>query len=159
MSQGTDLWKKAKQLIPGGNQLLSKRPEMFLPNQWPSYFKSAKGVSVWDLDNQKFTDMSIMGMGTCVLGYANGRVNKAVIQAITAGSMATLNSYEEVELAEKLIKIHPWAEQAKFARTGGEACAIAVRIARTLEKIKSLSVDIMAGTIGIFQPTYLTRKT
>ena len=130
MNSGIKLWNKAKKLIPGGNQLLSKRSEMFLPNQWPSYYKKAKGVEVWDLDNQRYIDMSIMGIGACVLGYANVEVNNAVKKAIDSGNMCTLNCYEEVELVEKLIVLHPWAGMARFARTGGEACAIAVRIAR-----------------------------
>jgi len=128
--KGIQLWNKAKKLIPGGSQLLSKRSEMFLPNQWPSYFKKAKGIEVWDLDGNKYIDMSTMALGSCVLGYADSDVNKAVKKAIDEGSMCTLNSPEEVELAELLYKLHPWAGMARFARTGGEAMAIAVRIAR-----------------------------
>jgi len=130
MKSGIRLWNKAKKLIPGGNQLLSKRVEMFLPNQWPAYYRKAKGVEVWDLDNKHYIDMSIMGIGTCILGYANNDVNKIVNKAIKSGSMCTLNCYEEVELAEKLVELHPWSDMVRFARTGGEACAIAVRIAR-----------------------------
>lgn len=128
--KGINLWNRAKKIIPGGTQLLSKRSEMFLPDQWPSYFKKAKGCEVWDLDGNKYIDMYSMGIGSCVLGYADPDVNKAVKKAIDSGSMCTLNSPEEVELAELLIKLHPWAERARFARTGGEAMAIAVRIAR-----------------------------
>lgn len=130
ISKGVDLWNEAKQLIPGGNQLLSKRSEMFLPGRWPGYFKKAKGCELWDLDNKHYYDMSIMGIGTCVLGYANDEVNAAVKRAIDDGNMATLNSYEEVELARTLIELHPWADMVRYAKTGGEACAIAVRIAR-----------------------------
>ena len=129
-SKGAALWDKAKTLIPGGNQLLSKRAEMFLPGQWPAYYEKAKGVDVWDLDGRRLTDMSIMGIGTCILGYADDAVNQAVKRAIDQGSMCTLNCPEEVALAEKLIELHPWAGMARFARTGGEACTIAVRIAR-----------------------------
>ncbi len=128
--KGIALWNKAKKLIPGGSQLLSKRSEMFLPNQWPSYYKKAKGVEIWDLDGNKFIDMSIMGVGACTLGYADEDVNNAVKSLINNGSMATLNSPEEVELAELLIKLHPWAGSVRYARTGGESMAIAVRIAR-----------------------------
>ncbi len=123
------LWKKAKAIIPGGGQLLSKRSEQFLPEQWPSYFKKAKGVEVWDLDGNKYID-TWAGVGTCILGYSDPDVNRAVKKAIDNGSMSTLNCEEEVELAELLIKLHPWAEQARFSRSGGEAMAIAVRIAR-----------------------------
>lgn len=127
---GQKLWKKAKQLIPGGNQLLSKRAEMFLPDQWPAYYSKAKGCEVWDLDGKKYIDMSIMGVGSCILGYADADVNKAVKKAVDNGSMSTLNAPEEVELAELLCKIHPWAEMVRYSRTGGEAMAIAERIAR-----------------------------
>ena len=130
MYKGQKLWKKAKKIIPGGNQLLSKRSEMFLPNHWPSYYKKAKGCSIWDLDNKKYYDFAGMGVTSCVLGYADNFVDTRVNQAIKKGSMGTLNSFEEVRLAEKLIKIHPWAEMVKFAKTGGEACTVAVRIAR-----------------------------
>lgn len=129
-SNGKTLWKKAKQIIPGGSQLLSKRSEMFLPDQWPSYFKKAKGIEIWDMDNNKFIDMSLMGVGACILGYADPDVNKAVKDAVDAGSMTTLNCPEEVNLAELLIKLNPWADMVRYAKTGGEAMAVAVRIAR-----------------------------
>jgi len=128
--KGQELWVKAKTLIPTGNQLLSKRIERYLPENWPSYYKKAKGCKVWDLNSNKYYDFAQMGVGSCVLGYANYYVNKSVKKAISDGSMATLNSYEEVELAEKLVSLHPWADMARFSRTGGEACSIAVRIAR-----------------------------
>jgi len=130
MNKGQILYKKAKKFIPGGNQLLSKRPEMFLPNHWPAYYKKVKGCEVWDLDDNRYIDMSIMGIGTCSLGYANPEVNKAVKMAIEKGSFSTLNAYEEVELAEKLIDLHPYMEMVRFGRSGGEANAISVRIAR-----------------------------
>lgn len=128
--RGQELYKRAKQLIPGGTQLLSKRPEMFLPEQWPAYYSRAKGVSVWDLDGRELIDMSLMGIGACVLGYADDDVDAAARAAIGAGVMCTLNAPEEVELAELLCELHPWAEMVRYARTGGEAMAIAVRLAR-----------------------------
>lgn len=130
MGTGQKLWRRAKQIIPGGNMLLSKRPEMFLPDQWPAYFSKSKGCTVWDLDHNKYTDMSIMGIGTNILGYANEEVDKAVIDTVNKGNMSTLNCPEEVYLAEKLIEMHPWADMVRFARSGGEANAIAIRIAR-----------------------------
>ena len=130
MHSGQKLWNKAKEIIPGGNMLLSKRPEMFLPDKWPSYFSKAKGCSVWDLDGRELIDMSIMGIGTNLLGYGNEEVDEAVRRTINLGNMSTLNCPEEVFLAEKLIELHPWAEMARFARSGGEANAIAIRIAR-----------------------------
>jgi glutamate-1-semialdehyde aminotransferase len=129
-SKGQKLWEKAKTIIPGGNQLLSKRSEKFLPGLWPTYYTKAKGCEVWDLDGNHYYDFAQMGVGSCVLGYADDDVDATVIKVIQNGSMCTLNCPEEVELAEKLISLHPWAEMVRFARTGGEACAIAIRIAR-----------------------------
>ncbi len=128
--KGQRLWNKAKTLIPGGNQLLSKRAERFLPDLWPAYYSKAKGDYIWDLDGRKYLDFSIMAVGACALGYADPDVNKAVKEAVDRGNNTTLNVPEEVELAELLIKIHPWAEMVRYARTGGESMAIAARIAR-----------------------------
>lgn len=130
MNSGTKLWAEAKKIIPGGNQLLSKRSERFLPGLWPAYYTKAKGCNVWDLDNNKYIDFAQMGVGACILGYADDDVNTAVINAINNGSMSTLNCFEEVKLAEKLIELHTWADMVRFSRTGGEACSIAIRIAR-----------------------------
>jgi len=127
---GQKLYKKAKKIIPGGTQLLSKRPELFLPNLWPSYYSKSKGYHIWDLDNNKFTDMSIMGVGANSLGYCNNAVDKEVLLTVKKGSMSTLNCPEEVKLAEKLIELHDWADMVRFARSGGEANSIAIRIAR-----------------------------
>ncbi|MBT6937986.1 MAG: aminotransferase class III-fold pyridoxal phosphate-dependent enzyme [Candidatus Marinimicrobia bacterium] len=131
---GQLLYKKAKKLIPGGTQLLSKRPEMFAPEVWPAFYSKAKGCNVWDLDNNKFIDMSIMGIGANILGYADDDVDNAVIEAIKNGSASSLNCPEEVELAELLIELHPWADMVRYTRSGGEACAIAIRIARAHTK-------------------------
>ncbi len=130
MRKGQELYKKAKTLIPGGNMLLSKRPEMFLPDNWPSYFSKAKGCKIWDLDNQELLDMTIMGIGTNTLGYGHDAVDSAVLDTVRKGNMSTLSCPEEVCLAEKLIEINPWAHMVRFARSGGEANSIAIRIAR-----------------------------
>ena len=130
INTGQKLWKRAKKAIPGGNMLLSKRPEMFLPNQWPTYFSKAKGCKVWDLDGNEYIDMSIMSIGTNILGYGHPEVDEAVMKTVQLGNMSTLNCPEEVYLAEKLIELHKWSDMVRFARSGGEANAIAIRIAR-----------------------------
>ena len=123
-------WEKAKKFISGQNSMISKHPNLYSPSLWPTYFKRAKGCMVWSLDNKKFFDLSIMSAGTNILGYANDAINKSVISSLKNGNISTLNSFEEVLLAEKLISINPWAEKVLFSRTGGEANAIAVRLAR-----------------------------
>lgn len=130
MGKGQELYIRAKKIIPGGTQLLSKRPEMFLPDQWPAYYSKADGCEVWDLDGNHYYDFAQMGVGSCTLGYNNPVVSKAVKYAIDNGAMCTLNSYEEVELAEKLISLNSWGDMVRFARTGGEINNIAIRIAR-----------------------------
>ena len=123
-------YREAKTIFPGGTQLLSKRPELFAPDQWPAYYEEARGCEVIDTEGRKFIDRSTGGILACILGYADPDVNAAVIRRVQAGSMSTLQTFDEVELAKKLIAIHPWSAMARFTRTGGEAMAVAVRTAR-----------------------------
>ena len=127
---GQQLYRKAKTIIPGGTQLYGKRQEMFAPEQWPTYFTKAQGVEVEDLDGRRYLDMCTCGIGATVLGYADPDVTQAVLERIPQGVMCMLNPPEEVELAELLLEIHPWAEKVRFGRLGGETMSIAVRIAR-----------------------------
>ena len=127
---GQALYDRARQLIPGGTQLLSKRPEMFLPGEWPAYYSKASGAETWDLDGNRYIDVTHFGVGACVLGFADPDVDAAVVRAIASGSMSTLNCPEEVELGELLIDLHPWAEMVRYGRCGGEAMAVAIRLAR-----------------------------
>ena len=130
MSKGQNLWTEAKEIIPSGNMLLSKNPDLFLPKLWPSYYKKSKGIEIEDLDGNTFKDFSLMSVGACSLGYGNEEVDEAVKEVVSKGVMSSLNCPEEVELAKRLISINDWASQVRFARTGGEANAISIRIAR-----------------------------
>ena len=130
MSSGQKMWRRAKRVIPGGNMLLSKRPEMFLPDNWPAYFSKTSGCKVWDLDDNEFLDLTLMGIGTNLLGYSHHEVDEAVASILSKGNMSTLNCPEEVLLAERLVDLNPWSDMARFARSGGEANAIAIRLAR-----------------------------
>ena len=124
-------YQYAKKIIPGGTQLFSKRPEMLAPNEWPAYAEQAKGCEIFDTSGNRYIDMSFNGILACILGYSDPDVNNAVIRRVNMGSMSTLSSYDEVKLAELLLEIHPWAEMARFTRTGGESTSVAVRIARS----------------------------
>ena len=139
LSSGQKLWHEAKRYIAGGNMLFSKRPDVFLPENWPSYFKKTKGCKVTDLDNKTYFDISNMSVGTNSLGYSHREVDNAVKKIVKKGNMSTLNCPEEVYLAEKLIKIHPWADKVRFARTGGEANSIAIRLARASTKKNNIA--------------------
>ncbi len=127
---GQQLYQRARRRIPGGAQLLGKCPEQYLPGGWPAYYRKAEGCTVWDLDDRPYADFTSNGIGTCLLGYADPVVNAAVTDVISRGSMCTLNCPAEVDLADQLCAIHPWASKVRYARTGGEAMSIAVRIAR-----------------------------
>lgn len=128
---GQMLYEKAKNIIPGGTQLLSKRPEMFLPKLWPAYYRKANGIEVVTLDGIKLLDFSYMGIGSCILGYCDVDVNSEVHNSIDRGNMTTLNCPSEIKLTKLLCKLHPWADMARYTRSGGEACAVAIRISRT----------------------------
>jgi glutamate-1-semialdehyde aminotransferase len=132
--KGYKLFKYAKTLIPGGSQLFGKRAELYAPGLWPSYYKSAKGCEITDLDGKKYLDFTMVGTGTSVLGYANKFVNSAVNFAIKNCSITTLNNKEELKLAEMLIKLHPKMGMVRYARSGGEILSIAIRIARAHTK-------------------------
>jgi len=124
------VYTEAKQIIPGGTQLLSKRPEMFAPDQWPAYYREAHGCEVIDIEGNRYVDMSLGGILSCILGYADPDVNAAVIRRVNLGSMSTLQTTDEVELSKLLLQIHPWASAVRLTRSGGESMAVAVRIAR-----------------------------
>ncbi|MEK7613222.1 MAG: aminotransferase class III-fold pyridoxal phosphate-dependent enzyme [Patescibacteria group bacterium] len=157
-NSGQKLWKRAKKIIPGGGQLLSKRAEMFAPGVWPAYYSRAKGATIWDLDGKKYTDFSLMGVGANMLGYANPDVDNAVIAAIKHGSMSTLNTPKEVELAELLLRLHPWADMVRYARTGGESMAIAARIARAYSGRDTIAFCGYHGWADWYLATNLQKK-
>ena len=104
---------RAKLVIPGMSQFLSKRPDMWSLGVWPGYFSKAKGCKIWDLDGKKYIDMSIMGIGTNILGYGHPEVDEAVRSVVDQGNMSTFNCPEEVYLAERLVELHPWAEMVR----------------------------------------------
>lgn len=140
IQKNNSLYSRAKKLIPGGTHLFSKKPEIFLPNGWPTYFDRTEGCFIWDLQGEKYTDTCLMGVGTNSLGYSNYHVDSSVKEVVSKGNMSTLNCPEEVYLAEKLCEMHPWAGLVRFTRTGGEAMAVAVRIARANHHNSNIAV-------------------
>ena len=140
MSENTKLWKRTKEKILGGTMLFSKRPQNFLPEKWPPFYSKAKKCYIWDLQKKKYLDVSLMGIGTNILGYSNELINNKVIKAVKSSNMSTLNCFEFTELTEKLLSMHPWFGKAKFAKTGSEANTIALRIARCSAKSQNVAV-------------------
>ena len=158
MNKGQKLLKKAKKIIPGGNQLLSKRSEIFLTDYWPNYYKKAKDCKIWDLDNKMYYDFAGMGVTSCVLGYSDNDINSAIIEGLKKSSMTTLNAPEEVELAKRLLKIHRWAKMAKFCKSGGEACMVAIRIARAFSRNQNIAFCGYHGWHDWYLATNMQKK-
>ncbi len=151
---GQALWKRAKHVIPGGNMLLSKRSEMHLPEGWPADHSRAKGCHVWDLDDNEYIDVGLMGVGTNILGYGHPVVDDEVRRVVDCGNLSTLNCPEEVYLAERLVDMHPWSDMVRLPRSGGEACSIAVRIGPPRAASRRWpSADTTDGTIGTSRRT------
>jgi glutamate-1-semialdehyde 2,1-aminomutase len=151
-------WLKVKENILNGSLLLSKKPNQYLPGGWPTFYKRSKKCFVWDNSNKKYLDFSLMGIGTNILGYSNNRINKKVIDCLNNGNSSTLNSNFDYELSKKLLKIHPWAKVATFARTGGEINAVAVRVARAYSKKDEVAICGYHGWHDWYISTNLTNK-
>lgn len=126
---GAELWQRARAAISGGTGLLSKRAEMFDAKSWPAYFSRCAGADVWDLNDRRYVDFA-GGVGAILLGYADPDVTGAVQRRLALGTYCTLVNPQEVALAEKLLALHPWAGKVRYARGGGDAMNMAVRIAR-----------------------------
>jgi glutamate-1-semialdehyde 2,1-aminomutase len=124
-----DLYRRALELIPGATQLVSRRPSRFAQGVSPVYASRAQGARFWDVDGNEYIDW-VSGIGAIILGYADPVVDEAVRQQIAAGTIYSINHELELELAEELVRMIPCAEMVRYAKCGGEACAIAVRIAR-----------------------------
>lgn len=123
------LFQRALELIPGGTQLISRRPSRFASGVSPVYAVKAKGARFWDVDGFEYIDW-VSGIGAIILGYADPVVDDAVHEQIRSGTMYSVNHELEIELAEELVRSIPCAEMVRYAKCGGEACAMAVRIAR-----------------------------
>ena len=128
-SRGPELWSRAKQSISCGTGLMAKRATSFDPVEWPSYYSRCSGANIWDSQGRRFTDFT-GGVGAILLGHSDEEVNRAVHRRVSQGSYCSLVSPDEPALAEHLLGLHPWAAKVRFARGGGAALSLAVRIAR-----------------------------
>lgn len=127
--QSMSRYARALELIPGGTQLVSRRPNRVAYGVSPIYAARAQGARFWDVDGFEYIDW-ISGIGSILLGYADPVVDAAVKQQIDRGLGYSVNHELEIELAEELCRCFPSAEMVRYAKCGGEACAMAVRIAR-----------------------------
>ncbi|NKB67161.1 MAG: aminotransferase class III-fold pyridoxal phosphate-dependent enzyme [Candidatus Latescibacteria bacterium] len=123
------LYERAKKLIPGTSQLISRRPRRAALGVSPIYAERAKGCRIWDIDGNEYVDW-FSAVGPIILGYADEVVDRAVKEQIDKGSVYSIIHESAVQLAEELVRLIPSAEMVRFAKGGGEACTVAVRIAR-----------------------------
>ncbi len=128
-NRGYALYQEALERIPGGTQLISRRPQLYSPGLTPPYVSRGKGARFWDLDGNAYLDL-MMCVGASILGYADDAVDAAVVAQIRNGTAFSVSSPLEVELARELAAVIPCAEMVRYCKGGGEANAIAVRIAR-----------------------------
>jgi glutamate-1-semialdehyde-2,1-aminomutase len=129
LDKSLELYEKAVQIIPGGSQTNSKRPEGYAPGAFPIYLDRGKGCRVWDVDGNKYIDY-IMALGPVNLGYAYPRVNDAVREQLEKATIMNLLHPLEVELAQEITKAVPCAEMVRFMKSGAEATSACVRVAR-----------------------------
>lgn len=129
VARSMELYRRAVELIPGGTQLVSRRPTRYAHGVSPVYAAHAKGARFWDVDGHEYIDWA-SGIGAIILGYCDPIVDDAVRGQIDRGVNFSINCELEVELAEELTRTIPCAEMVRYTKCGGEACAVAVRIAR-----------------------------
>lgn len=128
-----DWTTRARAVLPTGASTGSKRPEALYGGAdatGPTHFFQAVGCRVTDVDGNEYLDCT-MSLGSVALGYAEPNVIRAVVDAVAAGNVSALSSYREVDVAERLCGVIPCADRVQFLKTGAEAIAAAVRLART----------------------------
>ena len=129
VSRSLDLYEQAGELIPGWTQLISRRADQFAHGASPIYAQRAKGSRFIDVDENEYIDW-VSAVGAIILGHADEVVDAAVKEQIDRSSLFSANSPLELELAEELNATIPSSQMVRYAKGGGDACAVAVRIAR-----------------------------
>jgi glutamate-1-semialdehyde 2,1-aminomutase len=129
VQRSMEIYQRAVRLIPGVTQLISRRPTRAAFGVSPIYAERAKGCRIWDVDGNEYVDW-YSGIGPIILGYADEVVDRAVKEQIDRGTVFSIVQESGVELAEELVRLIPSAEMVRYAKGGGEACTVAIRIAR-----------------------------
>lgn len=130
MINNKDILDRQNLCIAQGALTNSKRPESFVKGVYPTHLMKARDSIVWDINGRSYIDF-ICGLGTNILGYANPKINQAMFVAANEGASLSLNSVLEIECAERLKTMFHFIEKVKFLKTGSDACAAAIKIARS----------------------------
>lgn len=129
LKNSLELLKRAKKVIPCATQTLSKGYTQWSVGACPLFLKSSKGCQVYDVDGNAYIDYG-MGLGPFILGYCDPDVNRAVSEQLEKGTMFTLPSPLETEVAEIIVEKVPCAEMVRFGKNGSDATSAAVKLAR-----------------------------
>lgn len=90
----------------------------------------SSGCRVWDGEGREYLDC-VMALGAVALGYGHPEVTRAAVEAAEQGVVGSLPPVLEEAAATDLCRAIPWLERVRFLKTGAEAVAAAVRLART----------------------------
>lgn len=124
-----ELLDRALTVIPNGTQTMSKCYNQWAKGTMPNFIVRAEGAYMWDVDGNKFID-TYGALGPIILGYNNPLVKQAMIDQTELGSIFSLSSPIEIELAETLKEIIPCCDMVRFGKNGSDVTSIAVRVAR-----------------------------
>ena len=135
------LYLRSSNVFPGG---VSHNIRFFEP--YPFFSKEAKGKSILDIDDNKYTDYW-MGHWALILGHSPNIVSKSLLKQITKGTLYGTANELSVDLGEIIQKLMPRAEYIRFSTTGSEATMYAVRLARA-KTSKRIIAKIEGGWHG-----------
>ena len=129
LSRSWELWERAKEVIPMATQTHSKAPREALRGIEPCFLERGQGGHVWDLDGNEYLDFRC-SLGPITLGHRFPAIESAVRAQLELGTVFSYPHRLEVEVAEALVEAIPCAEMVRFLRTGGEAMAATMKLAR-----------------------------
>ncbi len=128
LERSKDWYERAREVIPGGIPGI-RSPENFVPGAYPVMLAGGRGGRCFDVDGNDYLDL-LLGYGPVLLGHAEPEIDRAAADKAARGFCLNLPEPVMVELAERLVRLIPCAEQALFFKTGSDATTAAVRIAR-----------------------------
>ncbi len=126
-------WNESKKHLVSGSVTISKNPELYTLGAYPIYIKEGKGVSVKDIDGNKYIDFQ-SGLGAVILGLSYKRMNDAIKKQTNKGILFPLSQTLQIDLAKQICTMVPCAERVRFMKNGSDATSAAIRIARAYTK-------------------------
>ena len=127
--ESTRMLGQVESRIPLASQTFSKSRTQYPPRISPLFVTHSLGCSTWDIDGNEYVDL-VSSLAAVTLGYGDPEVNKAVSEQLALGVTLSLPSLLEFEVAELIGELVPSAEKVRFAKTGSDATAGAIRLAR-----------------------------